>query len=846
MADSPEIKTLSNLRNEASAVESINTNFSRVKEFVQDLLSTTSASRNVMNIPLDMNGQRIINVPEPVEPTDVVRLKDAARFASTNPPGPQGPPGATGPQGALGPQGIQGPTGLQGLPGTVGPAGPSGLQGTQGIQGSTGAQGVQGPIGPQGIKGDRGTTGAAGIIKGRVANYGSLPSSGNSAGDIYIMNSNGTDPQGQAYVSGDSYVYTSASNPPWTYVGTLGTRGDKGDQGIQGIAGPKGDTGTQGIQGMQGVKGDTGAQGAQGPEGPQGVQGPQGVKGDTGSSGDAYTKAETDSKLSTKLSVRSMSSFSYDTLDANNLSTVPEYRFVNQSTSQNIPVTYSHGYYYGFGGGDFGGRGAQMYITGDSRFFYRGKSNSVWGSWVEPLRPEVLNPLRTSIGATRFPAAQTMFFAAGWGASGDGHAGARYIRSAANETGLLRIQDADGGWWKILVENNTLPAGWCGMLYPFFPEQAATNSDAIERGMAYLHSIGGGRLMLPTTSIYINRTVDNIYNNVFVEGIGTDYAHEPQVYDWYKSTVIGCSLIPTGGSFTVLRHRSRTAAERNIPPEQAAKTMGGGFRNFRVVGNDLAPRLLHVTSINCGVYELFLSDATGYEAVLFDCLDDYRNVSNTGLGEAGDNQMLKIDLMVYQSTRTEATKACHGIRWTGKYNAGNTSLINTIDLRLWTYNGNGCIFENCDNLVINSLCYSSQHGPGRPYYVAPVATGGEYTYGIKIRFLSGFGAGYVAGGSEVSGKPIPGQITIDYIDSGNGTRYPDVGPSSNAQFWYGDDGHKQGWNNGYAHWRLGQRGKDNNDVNDNAMYLQCINSNKMFLFRTNGTILLPNGTVLGG
>lgn len=844
MADSPEIKTLSNLRNEASAVESINTNFSRVKEFVQDLLSTTSASRNVMNIPLDMNGQRIINVPEPVEPTDVVRLKDAARFASTNPPGPQGPPGATGPQGALGPQGIQGPTGLQGLPGTVGPAGPSGLQGTQGIQGSTGAQGVQGPIGPQGIKGDRGTTGAAGIIKGRVANYGSLPSSGNSAGDIYIMNSNGTDPQGQAYVSGDSYVYTSASNPPWTYVGTLGTRGDKGDQGVQGIAGPKGDTGTQGIQGMQGVKGDTGAQGAQGPEGPQGVQGPQGVKGDTGSSGDAYTKAETDSKLSTKLSVRSMSSFSYDTVNLNNLSTVPEFRFVNQDASQNLPVSYQHGYYYGFGGGDSSGRGAQMYITGDSRLFFRGKTSANWGDWIEAMRPSTLTPLRSNIGITRFPAAQTVFFASGWFNAGDPHAGAKYIRSPANDTGLLRIQDADGNWWKILVENSTLPAGWCGMLNPTIPEQSAQSSDAIQLGMSYLHSVGGGRLILPTCLIYINRTVDNIYNNVYVEGIGTDYAHEPEVYDWYKSTVIGCTLIPTG-AFTVLRHRSRTAAERNIPLEQAAKTMGGGFRNFRVVGNDVAPRLLHITSINSGVYTgLFLNDAVGYEAVLFDCLDDRRNGSTNGLGESGDNQMLEIDLMVYQSTRTEATKAAHATRWAGKFNAGNTSLINKIDLRLWTYNGHGCLFENADNIVINSLNYSSQHGPGRPFYVAATKESGEYTYGIKIRSLSGFNSGYVEGIGDRPGATKPGQITIEYIDAGNGARFPDK--SGNGQFWYGDDGHKQGWNNGYAHWRLGQRGQDNNDANDNAMFLECLNSGKTFFFRTNGTILLPNGTVLGG
>lgn len=417
-----------------------------------------------------------------------------------------------------------------------------------------------------------------------------------------------------------------------------------------------------------------------------------------------------------------------------------------------------------------------------------------------------------------------------------------YVRSTGSGDGLMPIQDASGNWWKIVVVNGNLPAGHTGLLSPSLPQNAGANSDAIDRAMAYLHSIGGGTVQLPPSTIYVSRSIDNKFDKVIVQGVGSDYPHEPSVADAASIEKLGTTILPTG-NFTVLVHRSQTAAERGVPVSQAYKAMGGGFKNLRVLGNGVASRLLEVLSVNKGVYHLFLKDALGYEAALFDCQSDQRNGNSTsGIGESGDNQMLDIDLTIHQTATQANTQNVHGVRFAGSYGAGNTSLIDKIDLNIWTYNGVGVLFEYCDNLVINSLNHQAQGGPGRPFYAA-AGVPGVNNYGLKIRRLSAFNKGYVEGTFDRQGATTPGQITIDVLDVGNGAQPPDKG--NNGQFWYGDYNHVQGWNNGYAHWQLGQRGKLNNDVNDNAMTLTCVETGKTFMFLTNGQLVLPNGQVLG-
>lgn len=134
---------------------------------------------------------------------------------------------------------------------------------------STGAQGPQGEQGPQGIQGIQGPQGTSINVKASVATVGALPSTGNSANDARIVDSDG-----------DLYIWGGTS---WTSAGQIvGPQGPQGLQGLQGIQGVKGDTGDTGAQGLQGP------QGPQGPQGAQGIQGIQGVKGDTGADGASF------------------------------------------------------------------------------------------------------------------------------------------------------------------------------------------------------------------------------------------------------------------------------------------------------------------------------------------------------------------------------------------------------------------------------------------------------------------------------------------------------------------------------------------------------------------------------
>ena len=149
--------------------------------------------------------------------------------------GPQGPTGATGPAGATGPQG---PDGVQGV---IGPQGP---QGDTGDTGDTGPQGLQGVTGPQGPRGETGDVGPQGI-QGVTGDEGPMGPTGN------------TGPQGP--------------------VGSQGPVGATGQEGPIGATGPTGPQGPQGIQGSLGDKGPTGDQGPIGPTGSTGNQGPMGT-----------------------------------------------------------------------------------------------------------------------------------------------------------------------------------------------------------------------------------------------------------------------------------------------------------------------------------------------------------------------------------------------------------------------------------------------------------------------------------------------------------------------------------------------------------------------------------------
>jgi hypothetical protein len=124
--------------------------------------------------------------------------------------------------------------------GPIGPTGPgSTVPGPTGPRGSIGFQGITGPTGASGLDG-------SGIsILGQVANIAALPSTGNSATDAYLVES-----------ENEIYVWDVADSE-WFSLGP--------------VVGPTGPTGPTGARGA-----DSSVQGPTGPTGPTGSTGPVG------------------------------------------------------------------------------------------------------------------------------------------------------------------------------------------------------------------------------------------------------------------------------------------------------------------------------------------------------------------------------------------------------------------------------------------------------------------------------------------------------------------------------------------------------------------------------------------
>lgn len=133
--------------------------------------------------------------------------------------------GEKGDRGPIGPRGIPGPqgtTGPQGLKGDKGETGPQGIQGEQGLQGATGPQGIQGK------------PGVGFQYQGILNAESELPTTGNTTGDVYIIQE-------------DAWLWNGTA---WENAGHL--EGPQGEQGPQGPQGPQGMQGPVGPQGPQG------------------------------------------------------------------------------------------------------------------------------------------------------------------------------------------------------------------------------------------------------------------------------------------------------------------------------------------------------------------------------------------------------------------------------------------------------------------------------------------------------------------------------------------------------------------------------------------------------------------
>src|SRR5688572_10611225 len=68
---------LANLQNEATAVATINNNNALIEAAIELTLSRDGTAPNEMDDDLDMNNNRIYNLPEPLTATEPLRKEDA-------------------------------------------------------------------------------------------------------------------------------------------------------------------------------------------------------------------------------------------------------------------------------------------------------------------------------------------------------------------------------------------------------------------------------------------------------------------------------------------------------------------------------------------------------------------------------------------------------------------------------------------------------------------------------------------------------------------------------------------------------------------------------------------------
>lgn len=77
MAEIFNPETTSNLGQSISSItQAVDNNFAALVPLLNDILSRSGQVPNTMSANLDMNSNKILNLPAPILPNDVVRLQD--------------------------------------------------------------------------------------------------------------------------------------------------------------------------------------------------------------------------------------------------------------------------------------------------------------------------------------------------------------------------------------------------------------------------------------------------------------------------------------------------------------------------------------------------------------------------------------------------------------------------------------------------------------------------------------------------------------------------------------------------------------------------------------------------
>lgn len=83
MAEAPVLTNLVNLTNQTTAVNAINANNAAITTAFVDVVSRSGTQPNQMSSVLDMNSNKLVNLPAPASATEPVRLTDLSTYSST-------------------------------------------------------------------------------------------------------------------------------------------------------------------------------------------------------------------------------------------------------------------------------------------------------------------------------------------------------------------------------------------------------------------------------------------------------------------------------------------------------------------------------------------------------------------------------------------------------------------------------------------------------------------------------------------------------------------------------------------------------------------------------------------
>lgn len=272
-------------------------------------------------------------------------------------------------------------------------------------------------------------------------------------------------------------------------------------------------------------------------------------------------------------------------------------------------------------------------------------------------------------------------------------------------------------------------------------------------------------ILTPQTGISrVSQTVLNDGHNILIRGPGAGISHD------VAGAPFPFSFAPHSGfTGTLCKHASP------INPS-GPRIKGGGFVGVSFAGRP--SRALHVQSVFGGRYDIYVGPVTGPQAVLFDCLYDYRAGAYSQLGEAGDNQGFDLKVRGRITSENGGNTNAHCVEFSGSggtagslYASGNTSIVHNIDISCRTEAGHALFISNADNIGAGgarpALIQHFSTAGGRPLYVRGNRSLPAGGLGDDIHAWVTSNVASYWEGTEVAGVATPanGSITLDGSNS---------------------------------------------------------------------------------